>query len=67
MPKAIIEVYIDLVNELQHSDFLQSSFKVCKNYSHPHASYSQRFFKFSFLASTKMFWLVTCPADTEQK
>ena len=28
-------------NEFLRSDFLQSSFKVCENYSHPFPSYSQ--------------------------
>ena len=39
MPKAIIEVYFELLVRFLRSDFLQLLFKVCENYSHPHASY----------------------------
>ena len=69
MPKAITEVFFEIFgNKFLRSDFLQSSFKVCENYSHPHALYSQCVFLYiSFPASTKMFWLVTCPANLEQK
>ena len=38
MPKAIIEVYFELLVRFLRSDFLQLLFKVCENYSHHHAS-----------------------------
>ena len=42
MPKAIIDVcFWAFGNEFLHSDFLQSSFKICEKYSYLHVSYSQ--------------------------
>ena len=69
MPKAITEIYFELfvtnfhvqISSSRHSKFV----KITPILMHRIATAA--FVYISFPASTKVFWLVTCPTDSGQK